>query len=222
MRIGVASQYFAPEPGATPNRLGTFIDALAARGHEIDVVCEQPHHPAGVFQPGFGRRPLQVERAGRVTVRRVWVAASPVKTTARRLAFYGTFAAGAAATVAAARKPDVLFASSPPLPGVLGVAAAARARGIPLVVDVRDLWPAAAQALGELSNARLLALFERAERALYRQAAAVTATTRPFCAHIDARAGEAKSVHVPNGALDSLVALPETDPPPRDPFTVGY
>ncbi|MEA2411843.1 MAG: hypothetical protein QOC77_2404 [Thermoleophilaceae bacterium] len=222
MRIGVVSQYFPPEPGATQNRLGAFVDGLAARGHEIDVVCEQPNHPAGVFHPGFGRRPLQVERDGGVTIRRVWVAASPVKTTARRLAFYGTFALGAAATVAAARRPDVLFASTPPLPGVLGVAAAARARRIPLVVDVRDLWPAAAEALGELSNARLLAAFERAERGLYRQAAAVTATTRPFCAHIDAKAGEAKSVHLPNGALDSLVALPASEPPPRDPFTIGY
>jgi glycosyltransferase involved in cell wall biosynthesis len=222
MRIGVASQYFPPEPGATQNRLGTFVDALAERGHEVDVVCEQPNHPAGVFQPGFGRRPLQVERNGRVTIRRVWVAASPNKTTVRRLAFYGTFAAGAAATVAASPRPDVIFASSPPLPGVLAVAAAARARRIPLVVDVRDLWPAAAQALGELSNARLLAFFERAERGLYRQAAAVTATTKPFCSHIDARAGEPKSVHLPNGALDSLVALPATDPPPPDPFTIGY
>src|SRR4051794_9697206 len=222
MRIGVVSQYFPPEPGATQNRLGTFVDGLAARGHEIDVVCEQPNHPAGVFQPGFGKRPLQVERNGRVTVRRVWVAASPKKTTARRLAFYGTFALGASATVAAARKPDVLFASSPPLPGVLAVAAAARARRIPLVVDVRALWPAAAEALGELSNERLLALFERAERGLYRQAAAVTATTKPFCEHIDRAAGEAKSVHLPNGALDSLVALPQTEPPPPDPFVVGY
>jgi glycosyltransferase involved in cell wall biosynthesis len=222
MRIGVASQYFPPEPGATQNRLAAFVDGLAARGHAIDVVCEQPNHPAGVFHPGFGRRPLQVERDGRVTIRRVWVAASPNKTTARRLAFYGTFAAGAAVTVAASARPDVLFASTPPLPGVLGVAGAARARRIPLVVDVRDLWPAAAQALGELSNPRLLAFFERAERGLYRQAAAVTATTKPFCAHIDATAGEPKSVHLPNGALDSLVALPESDPPPPDPFTIGY
>src|SRR4051794_36187416 len=121
MRIGVVSQYFPPEPGATQNRLGTFVDGRAARGHDVDVVCEQPTHRAGVFHPSFGRRPLHVERDGRVTVRRVWVAASPTKTTARRLAFYGTFALGAATTVAAARRPDVLFASSPPLPGVLGV-----------------------------------------------------------------------------------------------------
>jgi glycosyltransferase involved in cell wall biosynthesis len=222
MRITVVSQYFRPEPGATSNRLNTFVQALAARGHHVEVICEQPNHPAGVFHPGYGRRPLQIERDRDIVVRRLWVAASPTKTTIRRLAFYGSFAFGAAAAVGATRRPDVVFASTPPLPGVLGVAAAARARAIPLVVDVRDLWPAAAEALGELSNPRLLACFERAERALYKQAAAVTATTLPFCTHIDARAGWPASVHVPNGALDALVELPAAAPPPPDPFVVGY
>ncbi len=222
MRVTVVSQYFPPEPGATQNRLGTFADGLAARGHDVEVVCEQPCHPAGVFQPGFGRRPMAVEHAPGRTVRRLWVAASPKKTTVRRLAFYGTFAAGAAVAVLAARRPDVLLASSPPLPGVLGVAAAARVRSIPLVTDVRDLWPAAAEALGELSNPRLVTLFERAERALYRQSCVVTATTRPFCTHIDRVAGRPVSVHLPNGALDELVALPDVPPPAAGPFVVGY
>src|SRR3954468_24539264 len=110
MRIGVASQYFAPEPGATPNRLGTFVDALAARGHEITVICEQPNHPAGVFHPGFGRRPVKTQRDGEVTVHRLWVATSPRKTTVRRLAFYGTFAAGVLASLLLTRRPDVIFA----------------------------------------------------------------------------------------------------------------
>lgn len=222
MRVTVVSQYFPPEPGATQNRLGTFADALAARGHEVAVVCEQPCHPAGVFQPGFGRRPVVVERLPGQTVKRLWVAASPTKTTARRLLFYGTFAAGATAMALGSRRPDVLFASSPPLPGVLGVAVAARTRRIPLVTDVRDTWPAAAEALGELSNPRLVRAFEHAERALYRASAAVTATTRPFCTHIDGVAGRPVSVHLPNGALDDLVALPDVPPPAGDPFIVGY
>lgn len=222
MRVLVVSQYFRPEVGATQNRLGSFADGLIERGHEVDVVCEQPNHPAGVFQPGFGRRPVVTERAGPLTVRRLWVAASPRKTTARRLAFYGTFAAGAGALTLSARKPDVVFASSPPLPGALAAAAAARMRGAPFVLDVRDLWPAAAEALGELSNRRALAAFERAERWLYRSARAVTATTRPFCRHIDQVAGSAVSAHLPNGALDELVDAPTTPPPSDGPFTVGY
>jgi glycosyltransferase involved in cell wall biosynthesis len=217
----VVSQYFRPEVGATQNRLGTFVDGLVDRGHRVTVVCEQPNHPAGVFLPGFGRRPLMTERAPGLTIRRVWVAASPRKTSARRMAFYGTFAAGAAALTAAARGADVVFASSPPLPGALGAGAAARIRRLPFVLDVRDLWPAAAEALGELSNARALRAFERAERWLYRSAATVTATTRPFCRHIDAVAGRDVAVHVPNGALDELVELP-AQAPPNGCFTVGY
>jgi glycosyltransferase involved in cell wall biosynthesis len=50
----------------------------------------------------------------------------------------------------------------------------------------------------------------------------VTATTVPFCRHIDRIAGGRKSVHVPNGALDSLLEAPEVPPPDEGPFLVGY
>jgi glycosyltransferase involved in cell wall biosynthesis len=222
MKVVVVSQYFPPEAGATQNRMAAFVDGLSGRGHRVTVVCEQPNHPAGVFQPGFGRRPLATERADCRLVRRLWVAASPRKTTLRRLAFYGTFAAGAGVTIALEPRPDVVFATSPPLPGALAAAVAANGRRVPFVLDVRDLWPAAAEALGELSGALPLAALSRAERWLYRHAARVTATTRPFCEHIDRVAGQPVSVHLPNGALDELIALPATPRPGHGTFTVGY
>jgi glycosyltransferase involved in cell wall biosynthesis len=115
-----------------------------------------------------------------------------------------------------------MFASSPPLPGVLTAAAAAVLRRTPVVVDVRDVWPAAAQALGELSHPGLVRAFERAEAWLYRRAARVTATTRPFCVHIDRTAGPGVSVHLPNGALDELLDLPSRPPSHHNGFVVGY
>jgi glycosyltransferase involved in cell wall biosynthesis len=119
-------------------------------------------------------------------------------------------------------RPDVVFTSSPPLPGALTVAAAARLRHIPYVLDVRDLWPAAAEALGELSNQRLITAFEHAERWLYRHAVTVTATTNPFCAHIDARSVPGRAVHLPNGALDELLDVQPAEGRPPQPFTIGY
>jgi colanic acid biosynthesis glycosyl transferase WcaI len=89
-------------------------------------------------------------------------------------------------------------------------------------VDVRDIWPAAAEALGELSDPRLVRTFERAEAWLYRRAGRVTATTRPFCDHIDSVAGRRVSVHLPNGALDELLELPDRSPAQRNGFVVGY
>ncbi len=222
MRIAIVSQYYPPEPGATQNRVGTFAESLAIRGHDVTVVCEQPNHPAGVFQSGFGKRPWMTERRGRLTIRRLWVVASPRKTAARRLAFYTSYAVGAAATLMAGRSQDVVLASSPPLVGALAAGAVARIRGTPFVLDVRDVWPAAAVALGEISNPQLIRMLERAERWLYRTSSHVIATTRPFCVHIDSVAGRRGSSHVPNGALDEMLALPTTAAPDTGRFVLGY
>jgi glycosyltransferase involved in cell wall biosynthesis len=222
VRIAVVCQFYPPETGGPSNRLGTFVDELRERGHEIVVVCEQPNHPAGVFRPGFGRRPVITERTPGVTVHRLWVATSPHKTFARRLAFYGSFAAGVVGAISTLPRPEVVFVSSPPLPAALAAGLVASARGVPFVLDVRDIWPKAAEALGELTDPRIVRAVERAERWLYRAAAGVTATTLPFCRHIDAVAGRQASTHLPNGALDSLVALPPAPPRAAGPFTVGY
>jgi glycosyltransferase involved in cell wall biosynthesis len=222
MRVVIVSQFYPPEPGATQNRVAAFAEGLAGRGHDVTVICEQPNHPAGKFHTGYGRRPLVSEASNGVRARRLWVMTSPDKTTVRRLAFYGTFAAGALIAVSAERRPDVIFASSPPLPGALAAGVVARARRIPFVLDVRDIWPAAAEALGELSSRRVLSALERSERWLYQSSIHVTTTTRPFCAHIDRTAQRSLAVHVPNGALDALLALPAADPPDDGTFVVGY
>ncbi len=222
MNILVVSQYYPPEPGACQIRIGTFVDGLIARGHKITVVCEQPNYPDGVFQEGFGSRPLVTERSKNLTIRRLWVAASARTTTAKRLAFYATFAAGAGIACATEKKHDVVFASSPPLPCALTACLASKLRRTPFVLDVRDLWPAAAVAFGELSSGRLLRTLERSERWLYRNSRAITTTTRPFRSHIDQIAGDARSIYLPNGAPDELLKLDATDRPARGTFTVGY
>ena len=51
MKIGLVSQYYAPETGATQNRMAAFTAGLAERGHEVVVICEQPNHPAGFSRP---------------------------------------------------------------------------------------------------------------------------------------------------------------------------
>jgi glycosyltransferase involved in cell wall biosynthesis len=222
MRVLVVSQYYPPEPGAAQNRISAFVEGLLDRGHQITVVCQQPNHPVGVFHDGYGRRPVVSERNGSLTVHRLWVATSPRKTSKRRLAFYGSFAVGALAATQLIPRHDVAFVTSPPLPGIVAAAGGLVGRKVPYVLDVRDLWPAAAMALGELSNQRVIGQLERAERWLYRHAAAATATTRPFCRHIDGLAGRPIASHLPNGALDQLLNTPPVSTPASGPFILGY
>lgn len=205
LRILLLSQYFAPEIGATQARVEAFAGFLHERGHEVTVICEFPNHPHGVIPPEYRGRLIEEDRSRGYRVLRVWVKAEPVKTQRTRLAFYLSFAAMATAVAPRAGRADVVFATSPPLfVGAAGAVIAAINRA-PLVLDVRDLWPAAAVALDQMSAGWPVRAAEALERYLYRRATVVTAVTRPFCRHIDAiRSKPPPAVYLPNGTNDQF------------------
>lgn len=219
MRILIFTQFFPPEIGATQTRLATFASGLAGRGHEVEVICEVPNHPQGIIHDGYRGRPVVVRRnehGYRIT--HVWVYTSKTKTTRTRLAFYGSYAAMATVVGAARPRPDVILASSPPLPVAAAAAAVAARHRVPWVMDVRDLWPAAAVALGELRAGKALRMARWLETRLYESAAAITVVTEPFRRAVNASAPD-KTVHeVPNGTTPFWL---RTGPPAVDRAELG-
>lgn len=204
MRVLLLSQYFFPEVGATQTRMWEFARALSAAGHEVDVLTEFPNHPAGVIPPEYRGRFFEDDRRHPFRILRVWVWASPRKTFWTRLAFYGSFFAMAlvGSLLRLPRRYDAVAATSPPLPVAAAGLLISRLKRAAFVMDVRDLWPKAAQALGELSNTRVYRLAEWLEHRLYAGADRITATTRAFCRYIaDRGVPPARIVHVPNGTL---------------------
>ena len=215
LRIVLLSQYFAPEVGATQSRMQAFAEYLSARGHQVTVICEFPNHPHGVIPSSYRGQLYEDDRSNAYRVLRVWVKAAPEKTQRTRMQFYLSYMALATGMAPVIGGTDVVVATSPPLfTGIAGLALA-RLKRAPFVLDVRDLWPAAAVSLDQIPSARAVAAGERLERFLYRQAAAVTTVTEPFQRHIDAiRAQEPASSLVPNGTLDLFFDI-ERDPSAR-------
>jgi glycosyltransferase involved in cell wall biosynthesis len=213
MRILLITQYFTPEVTAARVRLHAFAKGLAERGHEIEVVCELPNHPEGVVHEGFRHRAVVRRQMDGFRVSYVFVRASPRKSFASRLALYGSYAASATVAGSAMRRPDVVFASSPPLPAAAAAAAIAARHRVPWVFDVRDLWPEAAVILGELNNPRAIRLAERLEGRLYRSAAAITTVTEAFRDRIAERLEDPGKIHViPNGTTRAWLAAGEAEP----------
>jgi glycosyltransferase involved in cell wall biosynthesis len=151
----------------------------------VTVLTEFPNHPHGRIPPEYRGRLTARERMDGFDVLRVWVFARPVKTFWTRLAFYLSFFALASVrgTFVGGRV-DIVFATSPPLPVGLVGWIVARLRRARFVLDIRDLWPAAAQALGELNRPVLVRPAAGLERFLYCHADRITAVTRGFVAHI--------------------------------------
>ncbi len=203
LRVLLLSQYFPPEVGATQSRMQAFAEYLAARGHEVTVICEFPNHPHGVIPAEYRGHLYEDDRSNPYRVLRVWVKASEEKTQRTRMQFYLSYMGLATAMAPIAGRADVVVATTPPLfTGAAGLALA-RLNRAPFVLDVRDLWPAAAVSLMQISDGASRTLAEWLERRLYRGAAAVVAVTRPFCEHVDAiREAAPRTTLIPNGTLE--------------------
>jgi hypothetical protein len=208
LRVILLSQYFPPEVGATQSRMQSFAEYLSARGHQVTVICEFPNHPHGVIPRSYRGHLYEDDRSNPYRVLRVWVKATPEKTQRTRMQFYLSYMGLATAMAPVAGRADVVLATSPPLFTGLAGLALARLNRAPLVLDVRDLWPAAAVSLNQIPSERAVRAGERLERFLYRQAAAVTTVTEPFMEHIDRIRGRGPNAAlVPNGTLDMFFEI---------------
>ena len=207
MRILYLTQYFPPEIGATQIRALEMTSALARAGHHVTVLTEVPNHPTGIVEPTFRRRPWVRRNHEGIDIVHLWVAASPNKTMRTRLAFYLSYMAVAtAAGISLARGPfDVIYATSPPL-FVGGAALALQGlRRLPLVFEVRDLWPESAVTMGELRNPRFVQWATRLEESCYRRATRIVVTAREIEERLVGRGvPSAKLALIRNGANTEL------------------
>jgi glycosyltransferase involved in cell wall biosynthesis len=209
LRVVLVSQYFPPEVGATQSRMQSFAEHLAERGHRVTVIAEFPNHPQGVMPAAYRGRILEDDRSNPYRVLRVWVKTSSEKTQITRLSFYLSFMGLATAVSPLAGRADVVLATTPPLFTGLAGLAIAQLNAAPFVLDVRDLWPAAATSLMQISPGWETRVAETIEQRLYRSADAVTAVTRPFCTHIDALRNEGPgTVLIPNGTVPEFFVAP--------------
>ena len=207
IRILIVTQYFAPELGAVPQRLGHYAGALARAGHQVTVLTTLPSYPWGRTLPQYRMRPLAIERQGDVKVIR-----TPTRALGQepgfqdRLLTYGLFVLSAAPAVAAlARRADVALVESPPLSTAL-LALALRRLGTPYVLSVSDLWPKSAVEVGAVRDPRIVGAAERLEAAAYRRASRVVGLTEGICDHVRAVVPHEKVAFLPNGVDPQMFA----------------
>jgi len=206
MRVLYLSQYFPPEVGATQTRAYEMARYLVCAGHRVTMLTEVPNHPSGIIPHKYRGKLWERSNLDGIDLIRVWVKASPQKTFSTRMAFYLTYMVNAALAglVLARGRYDALVATSPPL--FVGGAALALSvlRRIPMIFEVRDLWPESAVALGELHSPRAVALAGKLEKTCYNRARRLVVVTEGIRQRLTERGFGAKLALIPNGANTDL------------------
>jgi glycosyltransferase involved in cell wall biosynthesis len=203
MRILYLTQYYVTpdQPGSLRHYAHTGF--LQSQGHDVVVITTYVLHKQTEI-PSEYRNVLEVvRRVGGVKVRKVY--SRPTFEGFRgRLANYLSFMVYA---VRAGRREagtfDVVYASSPPL--FVGVAGwwLSRSKRARFILEVRDLWPESAVALGFLRNRLVIWMARRLERWLYARARRVVCATEGIAAAVRRTAGDADKVYVIKNGVDS-------------------
>jgi colanic acid biosynthesis glycosyl transferase WcaI len=230
LRIGYLAQHFLPEIGALPARASEMALRWKAAGAEVTILTAMPHRPQGVIPAEYRNRLVMEESWAGIRVLRSWVYASPRGGVARTMLNNATFMLTSAAhALARAGKLDVLIASSPPF---FVHAAGDLLRswfGVPLVLEVRDLWPDYLVEMGIVRHPMARRALFRAERSLLGRASRVVVISESFKRRIREKGVPADRVAViPNGVDTELyrsaaerAPLPALERKPGE-FLVGY
>ena len=171
---------------------------LAAAGDRVTVVAPTTSYLTGETVGVAGER---TEPVPGVTV----VRAGSLKGGAGFVGRVGSFLSFSATSLAAGlRVPDVdvVWGTSPPLFQAVGAWKLARARRVPFVLEIRDLWPDFAVELGVLKNPALIAAARACERFLYRAADRVIVNSPGFVEHVVERGAARSKVHVIANGVD--------------------
>ena len=173
MRILFFSHYFPPEGNAPAARTYAHCRSWAAAGHEVTVVTCAPNHPRGVVYSGYRNRLRHVEEMDGVRVVRVFTYLAANEGLWRRAASWLSYLASATLCGLVEQRPDIVIATSPqPFCAWAGVLVS-RCRRRPLLLEIRDLWPASVAAVGALRSRPVLKLIDLLAQGPCRAAARV-------------------------------------------------
>lgn len=228
MRIGYLNQDFPPEVGAGPARITEMATQWQAHGAVVTAITGMPNRRI----PGRGEGGVDPRYAGRLAMVEDWEGIRTLRSwvygTARQGFVWKTLnnasfmVSSFVHALARGERYDVLIASSPPFfPHVTGVALATLRR-MPLVLEIRDLWPDYLVELGMLSGSSARALFAL-ERALLRRADHVVVVTESFKDRVAEKGVSPDRITViPNGVDLTRYAAGSPSVPRGDSFHVGY
>lgn len=187
MRLLVICPHYQPDVAPTGIVMSAIGDELARAGHRLHVVTSLPWYEHHRIVDGWGGRLVRSQAAdwGRITRVHPFPTAK-ASVAARALGFAGFTGLGLLAGLSDRTRPDGVLAMSPPITlGAAGWAAAARHR-VPLVLNLQDIFPDAAAAVGAVGR-RSAAAAGGLERWLYRRADAVTVLSEDQRANVAAK-----------------------------------
>ncbi len=212
LHILVVAGAYAPDPiGVAP--LNTELcEYLVSRGHKVSVVTGFPHYPQWKIPEAYRGKLWQRETLNGVVIHRGYIFVPSKRTPARRILYDTSIGLSAALCGLPIRRVDLVLAVSPPLQAGLAASLLSRLKGAPLLLQIQDLVPDLAIALGMLRNPRAIQLARVLENYVYRQADRILVIGEGFRANLLSKGVPDAKLRVVPDWVDTRFIHPGTPP----------
>ncbi|MFW5795331.1 MAG: glycosyltransferase family 4 protein [Bacillota bacterium] len=178
MKILFHTHYYLPETGPATKRISGLAENLKKNGHQIEVLTGFPSYPSGIKPDGYKKKLYMEEEINGIKIYRYYTYASPKVNLFNRLLNYFSFMISSLFFIFKRKKYDLIITSSPPLFTSLSAWPIAAVKKIPLVFDVRDIWPDVAEEIGQISNNGLqYKILDKMANFLYKKSDMITTVT---------------------------------------------
>lgn len=214
-KILICTNHFYPETF----RVNDIAFNFAEKGYDVTVLTAIPDYPKGKFFDGYGIFSRRCEKVKGVKVIRGFAIPRGNGNTFRIVLNYLSFFISSvfiSVWLGLFRKFDRVFVheTSPVMIGVPAIIVK-KLQHIPLLFWVLDLWPESLQAAGGVNNIRILKLFEKLTKWIYKNSDKILISSRGFEQSIlDKGDFKDKIVYFPNWvdremASDKQISLPQ-------------
>ena len=208
MNILVVHQYFLEENDPGGSRWNEITKTWVDLGHSVTVIAGMMHYNGHEKLSEYKNRHFVKKTQGKIIVHRCHVSETYNKGFLGRLWGYFSFMLSSlwAGLFMVKGKYEVIIVTSPPLfVGVSGYLISFFKK-IPMVFEVRDLWPESAIDTGVLTNKMIISLAFNIEKFIYKKAKLINVLTPAFYKVLLEQKGVSKEklLLIPNAADFSL------------------
>jgi glycosyltransferase involved in cell wall biosynthesis len=199
MHVLIIHQAFAAMDEAGGTRHYEMASYLAQRGHRVTIIASPVSYLTGKSRTGQIRWLEKETPQPGITILRSYTYPALHRSFVHRIFSFLSFMFSSGITGMGVREVDLVWGTSPPIFQSVTAWLVARLKGVPFLLEIRDLWPKFAIAVGVLRNPWLIRASLWLERFLYRRADRVMVNSPGYVDHVTGR-GARRVELVPNGA----------------------
>ena len=182
------------EPGGT--RHHEFARFLAKQGHQVSIIASPISYLTGKTTQSHQ---VKKEMEGKISIYRACTYPNLHKSFVHRLLSYFSFMISSFFISLKIKNVDIVWGTSPPIFQGFTAWLVSKLKRVPFLLEIRDLWPAFAIAVGVLKNKLLISLSLWLERFLYQHADKIIVNSPGYIEHVQLKGGQNVTL-IPNGS----------------------